>query len=239
MDSNWIIRKKMNGIGIHSMKQRREWRERGIEVREKKKKKKETKGTRPQWYSLLWFHHRRVDSIWVRIIKDCLSFSRRENTSCKYPQYPRPVPVPFRRAGYALLPLFSRVNTFPAPIIPPPPSRKNRKNLKAPLNRVHVFLLLRSPPFSNASFFFPPFVPRLFATVRVFLFTERVSRDVTPAFRSPLLLVPSFFPSSAFEALDVRATEQTSRFETNQEEDFLGYLSFSFRCCRFSPPSGT
>lgn len=92
-----------------------------------KKRKKRTKRTQPQWYSLLWFHHRRVDSIWVRIIKDCLSFSRRENTSCKYPQYPRPVPVLLRCRLRSLVSLFSRVNTFPAPIIPLPLEEKPEK----------------------------------------------------------------------------------------------------------------
>lgn len=98
-------------------------------------------------------------------------------------------PFPFfSAAGYALSSLSSPGSIPFRPQLFPSPSRKNRKNLKAPLNRVHVFLLPRIFQrlfFSRFFFLFfllSPFVS-LFATrVRVFRFTERVSRDVTPAF---------------------------------------------------------
>lgn len=208
-----------------------------------KKRKKRTKRTQPQWYSLLWFHHRRVDSIWVRIIKDCLSFSRRENTSCKYPQYPRPVPVLLRCRLRSLVSLFSRVNTFPAPIIPLPLEEKPEKLEGA----IESCPRLPSPPdfptplFSSlvSSFSSSSSLPSSHCSPRVYVCSvlPSASQGISPQLFSDLLsfsLVPFFFPS--FEALCVRATEQTSHFETNEEEEegFLGY-AFSFAVVVVSP----
>lgn len=208
-----------------------------------KKRKKRTKRTQPQWYSLLWFHHRRVDSIWVRIIKDCLSFSRRENTSCKYPQYPRPVPVLLRCRLRSLVSLFSRVNTFPAPIIPLPLEEKPEKLEGA----IESCPRLPSPPdfptplFSSlvSSFSSSSSLPSSHCSPRVYVCSvlPSASQGISPQLFSDLLsfsLVPFFFPS--FEVLCVRATEQTSHFETNEEEEegFLGY-AFSFAVVVVSP----
>lgn len=208
-----------------------------------KKRKKRTKRTQPQWYSLLWFHHRRVDSIWVRIIKDCLSFSRRENTSCKYPQYPRPVPVLLRCRLRSLVSLFSRVNTFPAPIIPLPLEEKPEKLEGA----IESCPRLPSPPdfptplFSSlvSSFSSSSSLPSSHCSPRVYVCSvlPSASQGMSPQLFSDLLsfsVVPFFFPS--FEALCVRATEQTSHFETNEEEEegFLGY-AFSFAVVVVSP----
>lgn len=200
-----------------------------------KKRKKRTKRTQPQWYSLLWFHHRRVDSIWVRIIKDCLSFSRRENTSCKYPQYPRPVPVLLRCRLRSLVSLFSRVNTFPAPIIPLPLEEKPEKLEGA----IESCPRLPSPPdfptplFSSlvSSFSSSSSLPSSHCSPRVYVCSvlPSASQGMSPQLFSDLLsfsLVPFFFPS--FEALCVRATEQTSHFETNEEEEEEGFLGYAF-----------
>lgn len=200
-----------------------------------KKRKKRTKRTQPQWYSLLWFHHRRVDSIWVRIIKDCLSFSRRENTSCKYPQYPRPVPVLLRCRLRSLVSLFSRVNTFPAPIIPLPLEEKPEKLEGA----IESCPRLPSPPdfptpLSSplvSSFSSSSSLPSSHCSPRVYVCSvlPSASQGMSPQLFSDLLsfsLVPFFFPS--FEALCVRATEQTSHFETNEEEEEEGFLGYAF-----------
>lgn len=195
----------------------------------------------PQWYSLLWFHHRRVDSIWVRIIKDCLSFSRRENTSCKYPQYPRPVPVLLRCRLRSLVSLFSRVNTFPAPIIPLPLEEKPEKLEGA----IESCPRLPSPPdfptpllLSFLLSLLPPFSLRLIvrhACTCVPFYRARL-KGCHPSFFPIFFLSRSFPSSSLLSRHSVRATEQTSHFETNEEEEesFLGY-AFSFAVVVVSP----
>lgn len=195
----------------------------------------------PQWYSLLWFHHRRVDSIWVRIIKDCLSFSRRENTSCKYPQYPRPVHVLLRCRLRSLVSLFSRVNTFPAPIIPLPLEEKPEKLEGA----IESCPRLPSPPdfptpllLSFLLSLLPPFSLRLIvrhACTCVPFYRARL-KGCHPSFFPIFFLSRSFPSSSLLSRHSVRATEQTSHFETNEEEEesFLGY-AFSFAVVVVSP----
>lgn len=126
-----------------------------------------------------------------------------------------------------------RPQLFPSPS----PSRKNRKNLKAPLNRVHVFLLLTDfpPPLSSPRLF----APRLFAT-RVSRFAERVSRDVTPAFRSPLFLLS--FPPSFFGFRGTRGPGKPVISKRTKKKKVFSVTPFPFglnRCCRFSTPLDT
>lgn len=213
-----------------------------------KKRKKRTKRTQPQWYSLLWFHHRRVDSIWVRIIKDCLSFSRRENTSCKYPQYPRPVPVLLRCRLRSLVSLFSRVNTFPAPIIPLPLEEKPEKLEGA----IESCPRLPSPPdfptplFSSlvSSFSSSSSLPSSHCSPRVYVCSvlPSASQGMSPQLFSDLLsfsVVPFFFPS--FEALcpSNRANQSFRNERRRRRRRFSRLRLFLCRCCRLSTPLGT
>lgn len=213
-----------------------------------KKRKKRTKRTQPQWYSLLWFHHRRVDSIWVRIIKDCLSFSRREKHQLQIP------PIPSTRSRSSPLPVtLSRLSLLPGqylsgPNYSPPPRGKTGKTWR---RHWIVSTSSFSPGFSNASFFFSrffflffllsPFVS-LFATrVRVFRFTERVSRDITPAFfRSSFFLARSLLlPFFRGTLCPGNRANQSFRNERRRRRRFSRLRLFLCRCCRLSTPLGT
>lgn len=198
-----------------------------------KKRKKRTKRTQPQWYSLLWFHHRRVDSIWVRIIKDCLSFSRREKHQLQIP------PIPSTRSRSSPLPVtLSRLSLLPGqylsgPNYSPPPRGKTGKTWR------HHWIVSTSPPdfptpLSSplvSSFSSSSSLPSSHCSPRVYVCSvlPSASQGMSPQLFSDLLsfsLVPFFFPS--FEALCVRATEQTSHFETNEEEEEEGFLGYAF-----------
>lgn len=203
----------MNGIGIHSMrriartKRTRYWSSRE-KKEEKKKKRRNERGHNDIPY---------CDFITAQLIlfgSESLRIAFRFR-GVKTPAANTPNtldPFPFLSAA---LPVTLSYLSSPGSIpfrpqlfLSPSPSRKNRKNLKAPLNRVHVFLLLTDfpPPLSSPRLF----APRLFAT-RVSRFAERVSRDVAPAFRSLLFLLSfssrSLLLSSAFEALEVQANQ--------------------------------
>lgn len=183
-------------IGIRSMQQRRiehEWRERRVLKFEEKrgKKKKKTKRTRPQWYSLLWFHHRRVDSIWVRIIKDCLSFSRRENTSCKYPPIPFPACALLCLSSRGSIPFRSQL--FPTSLEEEPEKLQGAIEScpsTSSFSFVHGFptpLLILSP----RSFFVS--LPRSFAAVCVCSVLPSASRGMSPPTPPLFLLAPPSF----------------------------------------------
>lgn len=220
----------MNGIGIHSMRRiartkgTRYWSSRE-KKEEKKKKRRNERGHNDIPYcdfitaQLILFGSESL-RIAFRFRGVKTPAANTPNTLDPFPFLSAALPVTL---SYLSSPgsIPFRPQLFPSPS----PSRKNRKNLKAPLNRVHVFLLLTDfpPPLSSPRLF----APRLFAT-RVSRFTERVSRDVTPAFlsfSSLSPLVPSFFLRLSRHS----RSRQTSHFETNEEEEgFLGY-AFSFR----------
>lgn len=201
----------MNGIGIHSMRRiartKGNWRYWSSREKkeEKKKKRRNERGHNDIPYcdfitaQLILFGSESL-RIAFRFRGVKTPAANTPNTLDPFPFLSAALPVTL---SYLSSPgsIPFRPQLFPSPS----PSRKNRKNLKAPLNRVHVFLLLTDfpPPLSSPRLF----APRLFAT-RVSRFAERVSRDVAPAFRSPLFLLsfpPSFFV--AFEALEVRANQ--------------------------------
>lgn len=191
----------MNGIGIHSMRRiartKGNWRYWSSREKkeEKKKKRRNERGHNDIPY---------CDFITAQLIlfgseslRIAFRFRGVKTPAANTPNTLDPFPFPFLSAALPVtLSYLSSPGSIPfrPQLFPSPsPSRKNRKNLKAPLNRVHVFLLLTDfpPPLSSPRLF----APRLFAT-RVSRFTERVSRDVTPAFPSPLFLLsfpPSFF----------------------------------------------
>lgn len=206
----------MNGIGIHSMRRivrtKGNWRYWSSREKkeEKKKKKRNERGHNDIPY---------CDFITAQLIlfgseslRIAFRFRGVKTPAANTPNTLDLFPFPFLSAALPVtLSYLSSPGSIPfrPQLFPSPsPSRKNRKNLKAPLNRVHVFLLLTDfpPPLSSPRLF----APRLFAT-RVSRFTERVSRDVTPAFRSPLFLLSfssrSLLLSSAFEALEVQANQ--------------------------------
>ena len=108
----------------------------------------------------------------------------------------RPVSVSVSRPGLVTRLLFSsRVNTFPAPIIP---HSEDRKNLNVPLNRVHLsFFIVHGCPrlLSSALRFFLPSVPRLC----VCSISPRRLGGCHPSFLISLSLSLSlFFPVSRF-----------------------------------------
>lgn len=153
----------------------------------------------------------------------------------------------FFAAGYALSSLSSPGSIPFRPQLFPSPSRKNRKNLKAPLNRVHVFLLPRifQRLFLLLSFLLPPLPPlfvSLFATrVRVFRFTERVSRDVTPAFfRSSFFLARSLLlPFFRGTLCPGNRANQSFRNERRRRRRRFSRLRLFLCRCRLSTPLGT
>ena len=104
----------------------------------------------------------------------------------------RPVSVSVSRPGLVTRLLFSsRVNTFPAPIIP---HSEDRKNLNVPLNRVHLsFFIVHGCPrlLSSALRFFLPSVPRLCVCS---ISPRRLGR-CHPSF---LISLSHFFPVSRF-----------------------------------------
>lgn len=163
-----------------------------------------------------------------------------KNTSCKYPQYPRPVPVLLRCRLRSLVSLFSRVNTFPAPIIPLPLEEKPEKLEgtiescpRLPRIFQRLFLLL-----SFLLSLLPPLSLRLIvrhACTCVPFYRARL-KGCHPSFFPIFFLSRSFPSSSLLSRHSVRATEQTSHFETNEEEEesFLGY-AFSFAVVVVSP----
>lgn len=226
----------MNGIGIHSMRRiartKGNWRYWSSREKkeEKKKKRRNERGHNDIPY---------CDFITAQLIlfgseslRIAFRFRGVKTPAANTPNTLDPFPFPFLSAALPVtLSYLSSPGSIPfrPQLFPSPsPSRKNRKNLKAPLNRVHVFLLLTDfpPPLSSPRLF----APRLFAT-RVSRFTERVSRDDTPAFRSPLFLLSFSSRSLLLSSWLSRHSRsgQTSHFETNEEEEgFLGY-AFSFR----------
>lgn len=219
-------------IGIRSMQQRRiehEWRERRVLKFEEKRGKKKKKRNERDHNDI-----RYCDFITAELIlfgseslRIAFRFRGVKTPAANTLQYPSFLPC--LRSS---LPLFSRVNTFPAPIIPHQPRGRTGKTPRRHwIVSIHVFLLLRSrisnaSSYPLASFFLrlPPTIVR--RCVRVFRFTERVSRDVTP---HPSSLSPrsSFFLQ--LETLSSHSTSgqpsKTSHFET-KEEGFLGYRPF-------------
>lgn len=237
----------MNGIGIHSMRRIartkgnwRYWSSR--EKKEEKKKKRNERGHNDIPY---------CDFITAQLIlfgseslRIAFRFRGVKTPAANIPNTLDPFPFPFLSAALPVtLSYLSSPGSIPfrPQLFPSPsPSRKNRKNLKAPLNRVHVFLLLTDfpPPLSSPRLF----APRLFAT-RVSRFTERVSRDVTPAFRSPLFLVPSFFLRLSRHSRSGQPSKPTSFIsKRTKKKKVFSVTPFPFglnRCCRFSTPLGT
>lgn len=117
-----LQKKKMNGIGIHSNE--------GNAVLKFERKKKEKRERNERNHNDIPY----CDFITAELIlfgseslRIAFRFRGVKNTSCKYPQYPRPVPVLLRCRLRSLVSLFSRVNTFPAPIIPLPLEEKPEK----------------------------------------------------------------------------------------------------------------
>lgn len=220
----------MNGIGIHSNE--------GNAVLKFERKKKEKRERNERNHNDIPY----CDFITAELIlfgseslRIAFRFRGVKNTSCKYPQYPRPVPVLLRCRLRSLVSLFSRVNTFPAPIIPLPLEEKPEKLEGA----IESCPRLPSPPdfptplFSSlvSSFSSSSSLPSSHCSPRVYVCSvlPSASQGISPQLFSDLLsfsLVPFFFPS--FEALCVRATEQTSHFETNEEEEEEGFLGYAF-----------
>lgn len=231
----------MNGIGIHSNE--------GNAVLKFERKKKEKRERNERNHNDIPY----CDFITAELIlfgseslRIAFRFRGVKTPAANTPNTLDPFPF-FSAAGYALSSLSSPGSIPFRPQLFPSPSRKNRKNLKAPLNRVHV-----SPGFSNASFFssrffflfflLSPFVS-LFATrVRVFRFTERVSRDVTPAFfRSSFFLARSlllpFFRGTLCPGN--RANQSFRNERRRRRRRFSRLRLFLCRCCRLSTPLDT
>lgn len=189
----------MNGIGIHSMRRiawtkgTRYWSSRE-KKEEKKKKRRNERGHNDIPY---------CDFITAQLIlfgseslRIAFRFRGVKTPAANTPNTldPFPFPSPFRRAaGYALLPLFSRVDTFPAPIIPLPlPLEEKPEKLE---DAIESCPRLPSPHgFSTASFFSSSLRPTIVRHACVPFCRARL-KGCHPSFPISSLspLVPSFF----------------------------------------------
>lgn len=201
----------MNGIGIHSMRRiartKGNWRYWSSREKkeEKKKKRRNERGHNDIPY---------CDFITAQLIlfgseslRIAFRFRGVKTPAANTPNTldPFPFPSPFRRAaGYALLPLFSRVDTFPAPIIPLPlPLEEKPEKLEGAIESCPR---LPSPHgFSTASFFSSSLRPTIVRHACVPFCRARL-KGCHPSF--PISsLSRSLLLSSAFEALEVRANQ--------------------------------
>lgn len=175
----------MNGIGIHSNE--------GNAVLKFERKKKEKRERNERNHNDIPY----CDFITAELIlfgseslRIAFRFRGVKTPAANTPNTLDPFPF-FSAAGYALSSLSSPGSIPFRPQLFPSPSRKNRKNLKAPLNRVHVFLL---PRIFQRLFFLLSFLLSLLPPLSLRLIVRHACTCV-PFYRARLKgYHPSFFP---------------------------------------------